>query len=44
MEIENLHKAGPIAIADYTLYNVGTMFDFEKNLDKFTEWLEEQNE
>ena len=32
MEIENLHKAGPIAIADYTLYNVGTMFDFEKNL------------
>jgi dephospho-CoA kinase len=43
-EIVNLHKAGPIAMADYTLFNVGTIFDLKNNLDKFFEWLEEKDE
>ena len=43
-EVVNLHKAGPIAMADYSLFNVGTMFDLNNNLEKFFEWLEEKDE
>lgn len=40
-EIENLNKTAPIAMADYTILNVGTLFDLNTNLDKFFTWLEE---
>ena len=40
-EIENLSKAGPIAMADYTIMNVGTMHDLHDNYDKFLEWMRE---
>ncbi len=43
-EIENLHKAAPIAMADYTLINAGTMYDLKNNLDKFLEWMKEKEE
>ncbi|MEM3374673.1 MAG: AAA family ATPase [Candidatus Woesearchaeota archaeon] len=43
-EIENLNKAGPIVMADYTLLNVGTLYDLEINYKKFLEWLNEQEE
>ncbi len=38
-EIENLNKSGPIAVADYTIYNVNTLFDLKENFDKFIEWM-----
>lgn len=34
-EIENLHKGGPIAIADYLVKNETTREDFERELAKF---------
>ncbi len=34
-EIENLHKGGPIAIADYLIKNEMTQEEFEKDLEKF---------
>lgn len=34
-EIENLHKGGPIAVADYLIKNEGNQKDFEKELEKF---------
>ncbi len=43
-EIENLNKAPPIAMADYTIFNVGTFHDLEENLDKFFEWMREEDE
>ncbi|MFH2020327.1 MAG: AAA family ATPase [archaeon] len=43
-EIENLNKAAPIAMADYTLLNVGTLYDLENAADKFLEWLTEEEE
>ncbi len=33
-EIENLHKAGPIAMADYTVMNTSGLKDLEKQVDK----------
>ena len=33
-EIENIHKAGPIAMADYTLINTGKLSDLHKQIDK----------
>lgn len=36
-EIENLHKGGPIAIADYLIKNEGTEEEFLKELEKFYE-------
>lgn len=33
-EIEKLHKAGPIAMADYTIVNEGTQQDLQDNLEK----------
>lgn len=34
-EIEKLNKAGPIALADYTLMNDGSVADLETSLDRF---------
>lgn len=34
-QIENLHQAGPIARAEYTIVNEGSMDDFLKDLDSF---------
>jgi dephospho-CoA kinase len=34
-EIENIEKAGPIAMADFTIINTGTMDDFKKEIKKF---------
>ncbi|HLD56949.1 MAG TPA: AAA family ATPase [archaeon] len=33
-EIENIEKGGPIVMADFTLQNIGTMKDFEKQIAK----------
>lgn len=32
-EIKNLHKAGPIAMADFTIDNSGTLEDLQKQID-----------
>ena len=32
-EIENLNKGGPIAIADYTIFNDGSLDDLKKNVE-----------
>lgn len=42
-EIENLNKSGPIAMADYTIYNVSTLFDLKENLGKFIEWMKTED-
>ncbi len=34
-EIENLHKAGPIAMADYTIVNERTVEEFHQRLEEF---------
>lgn len=34
-EIENIEKAGPIAMADYTILNTGTMEEYKKEIEKF---------
>ncbi len=34
-EIENIEKAGPIAMADYTILNTGTMEEYKKEIKKF---------
>lgn len=44
VEIDKLNKAIPIAMADYTILNVGTMYDLKNNFDKFLEWLHEEDE
>lgn len=36
-EIENLHKAGPIAMADYTLTNTDTIKALQSQIDKILE-------
>lgn len=33
-EIENIEKGGPIAMADFTLVNIGTLQNIKENLDK----------
>ena len=33
-EIENIEKGGPIALADYTIINDGTMEDLIRQLDR----------
>lgn len=40
-EIENINKAGPIAIADYTLINEGSLKDIAEKVEKFLSWLED---
>jgi dephospho-CoA kinase len=44
VEIENLNKAAPIAMADYTILNVGTLYDINDKVDKFFEWMKEREE
>ena len=44
IEIENLNKAPPIAMADYTVLNVGTLYDLKDKFDQFIEWLREEDE
>jgi dephospho-CoA kinase len=44
VEIENLNKAAPIAMADYTILNVGTLYDIKDKVDKFFEWMKEMDE
>jgi len=34
-EIENIEKGGPIAMADYTILNTGTLEDYKKNIQEF---------
>jgi len=34
-EIENIEKGGPIAMADYTILNAGTMEEYQKLIDEF---------
>ncbi len=41
-EIENLNKAGPIAMADYTILNTSSLNDLEIELKKFENWLNER--
>lgn len=36
-ELENLEKGGPIAMADFTVVNEGTVENFKKNLQKILE-------
>jgi dephospho-CoA kinase len=38
-EIERLNKGGPIAMADITILNNGSMNDLKKQVDKITAWL-----
>lgn len=33
-EIENIEKGGPIAMADYTILNTGTLEEFKKEIEK----------
>lgn len=42
-EIENLNKGGPIAMADYTLLNIYNLHDLDDHLDRFFEWMNEQD-
>lgn len=39
-EIENLDKGGPIAMADYTILNTGTLDEYKMDIEKF---IKEQN-
>src|SRR3989344_2028704 len=34
-EIENVEKGGPIAMADYTILNTGTLEEYKKEIEKF---------
>lgn len=45
-EIENLYKGGPIAYADYFIFNNGTLEEYEQRLDEILKEIEgcEQNE
>ena len=43
-ELENLNKAAPIAMANYTMVNVGTLFDLEEKFNSFMEWMKEEGE
>ncbi len=41
-ELENLAKGGPIAMADYTIKNDGTMEEYQEEIKKFIEWLDKK--
>ncbi|NUN48904.1 MAG: AAA family ATPase [Candidatus Brocadiae bacterium] len=41
-EIENLHKAGPIAMADRTVINEGSRAELKREFDRLLAWLEEE--
>lgn len=38
-EIENIAKGGPIAMADYTILNIGTLEEYQQQIKKFIDWL-----
>ncbi|MFH1253088.1 MAG: AAA family ATPase [Candidatus Uhrbacteria bacterium] len=38
-EIENLAKGGPIAMADYTILNIGTVEEYQDKIREFFKWL-----
>lgn len=38
-EIENIAKGGPIAMADYTILNTGTVEEYKEQIKKFIAWL-----
>lgn len=38
-EIENIAKGGPIAMADYTILNIGTMEEYKDQIKKFIDWV-----
>ena len=38
-EIENSAKGGPIAMADYTIVNAGTVEEYQEQIKKVIEWL-----
>lgn len=42
-EIENIEKGGPIAMADYTIVNIGSYDDYQKEIEKFFTWYESRN-
>lgn len=42
-EIEKLHKAGPIAMADYTILNESTIKHLNNQIEIFLEWVENDN-
>ncbi len=39
-EIENINKGGPIAVADYTIINEGSLDDIARKTNDFLVWLE----
>lgn len=39
-EVENLNKGGPIAVADYTVVNEGSLKDVAQKTEEFLVWLE----
>jgi len=38
-EIENIEKGGPIVMADYTILNIGSKEEFEKNVKKIMKFI-----
>jgi len=38
-EIENMAKGGPIAMADYTILNIGTVEEYQTKIQEFIKWL-----
>lgn len=42
-EIENSHKAGPIAMADYTIVNIGTIPELHEKVDEVLEKIYSEN-
>ena len=43
-EIENLAKGGPIAYADYYIYNNGTVEEFYKRLEEIIDKIDKEEE
>jgi dephospho-CoA kinase len=42
-EIENIEKAGPIAMADYTIINIGSVEQMKIELNKILQAIENDN-
>ncbi|MFH1089433.1 MAG: AAA family ATPase [Candidatus Uhrbacteria bacterium] len=38
-EIENMAKGGPIAMANYTILNIGTVEEYQTKIQEFIKWL-----
>jgi dephospho-CoA kinase len=43
-EIKILNKTAPIAMADYTILNIGTLHDLKEEHTTFMEWMHERDE